>query len=42
MSEKEQRLRLTGAVPSIEEFWEYRMGSSAVFVTLAVNEYVTL
>jgi Terpene synthase family 2, C-terminal metal binding len=42
MSEEEQRLRLSGTIPSVEEFWEYRLGSSAVCVTLAVNEYVNL
>lgn len=38
MSEREQRLRLDDVVPSAEEFWGYRLGSSAVGVTLAVNE----
>lgn len=38
MSEREQRLRLSSTVPSVEEFWAYRLGSSAVCVTLAVNE----
>ena len=38
MSEREQRLRMTDALPSIEEFWEYRLGCSAVNVVLAVNE----
>lgn len=42
MSEEEQRLRLSGTIPSVEGFWEYRLGSSAVCVTLAVNEYVNL
>ncbi|KAI9725876.1 MAG: hypothetical protein M1828_002505 [Chrysothrix sp. TS-e1954] len=40
MSEKEQRLRLSGTLPSIKEFWKYRLGSSAVAVCLSVNEYV--
>ena len=40
MTEREQRLRMNGAVPSVEEYWEYRLGSSAVSVTLAVNESV--
>ena len=39
-SEREQRVRLSGGLPSVEEFWEYRLGSSAVGVCLAVNEYV--
>jgi hypothetical protein len=38
MSEHEQRLRLSGAIPSVEEFWRYRLGSSAVPVCLAFNE----
>ena len=39
MSEEEQRFRLgnTG-LPSFEEFWNYRLGASAVYVCLAVNE----
>ena len=40
MSEQEQRVRLNGALPSVEEFWEYRLGSSAVGVCLAVLEYI--
>jgi hypothetical protein len=39
MSEHEQRLRLSGAIPSIEEFWRYRLGSSAVTVCIALNEF---
>ncbi len=42
MTEREQLLRLKGAVPSVEEFMEYRLGSSAVNVTLAINESVVL
>lgn len=41
-SEREQRLHLSGSIPSIEAFWDYRLGSSAVFVVLGVNEYVAL
>ena len=40
MTEREQQLRMNGAVPSLKEYWEYRLGSSAVSVTLAVNESV--
>ena len=40
MTEQEQRLRMRGGLPSIEEYWQYRLGSSAVSVTLAVNESV--
>ena len=38
MSRQEQTLRLLGTLPSLEEFWSYRPGASAVHVTLAVNE----
>lgn len=37
-SRLEQVLRLQGTLPSVEEFWSYRLGSSAVHVMLAVNE----
>ena len=40
MTEREQRWRMNGAIPSVEEYWDYRLGSSAVTVTLAVNESV--
>jgi hypothetical protein len=39
MSEQEQRLRLSGAIPSLDEFWRYRLGISAVTVCLALNEF---
>lgn len=35
---REQRLRLSGSIASLEEFWEYRLGTSAVTVCLALNE----
>ena len=38
MTEREQSLHLSSTVPSAEEYWEYRLGSSAVCVILAVNE----
>ncbi|KAF2824417.1 terpenoid synthase [Ophiobolus disseminans] len=40
MSEEEQRLRLSGAIPPIDDFWRYRLGSSAVPVCLAFNEFI--
>ena len=40
MTEREQRWRMSGAIPSVDEYWDYRLGSSAVAVTLAVNESV--
>ena len=40
MSRQEQMIRLRGTLPSLEEFWLYRHGASAVHVTIAVNERV--
>ncbi|PQE26796.1 terpenoid synthase protein [Rutstroemia sp. NJR-2017a BVV2] len=39
-SEIEQRVRLSGELPTIGQYWNCRMGTSAVGVTLAVNECV--
>ncbi|KAI4235240.1 MAG: hypothetical protein LQ349_003306 [Xanthoria aureola] len=39
MSRREQALRLRGTLPTVEEFWSYRLGSSAVHITLAMNEF---
>lgn len=39
MSEEEQRLRLSGSIASLDEFWRYRLGSSAVTACLALNEF---
>lgn len=38
MTECEQRFRMKVAMPSVEEYIHYRLGTSAVNVTLAVNE----
>ena len=38
MSRREQILRLQGTLPSLEEYWSYRLGTSAVDVTTAVIE----
>ncbi len=38
MSRREQILQLQGTLPSLEEYWSYRLGTSAVDVTTAVNE----
>ena len=38
-SETEQRLRLQAQIVSIEDFWQYRLGTSAVGVVLCLNEY---
>lgn len=39
MTELEQDLQLSGAIPSVEEYWKYRPGTSAVFICIAFNEY---
>ncbi|KAL8833601.1 MAG: hypothetical protein Q9170_004184 [Blastenia crenularia] len=38
MSQCEQSIRLSKKLPTVDEFWGYRLGSSAVCVTLAINE----
>lgn len=38
-SEIEQRLRLLPHIATIDAFWQYRLGTSAVRVVLALNEY---
>ena len=40
-SEVEHRLRMTEHVVSLEEYWHYRLGTSAVRVVLSVIESVT-
>jgi hypothetical protein len=35
---KEQRFRLLNQIPSLEEYWSFRMGSSAVGLVVAVQE----
>ena len=37
-SRVEQELRMSGRIPSLEEFWGYRMSSSAVDVTSSMIE----
>ncbi|KAF2110741.1 isoprenoid synthase domain-containing protein [Lophiotrema nucula] len=39
MAEKEQRLRLSQQVPTLEEFWQYRLGASAVYLCLVFQEF---
>ncbi len=39
-SELEQKTRLNDTLPTVESYWSCRMGTSAVGVCLAVNEYV--
>jgi hypothetical protein len=38
-SGQEQQLRLSGKIPSVEDFWHCRLGSSAVYVCIAMNEF---
>ena len=40
MSELEQRVQLSGHLPSVESYRRRRMGTSAVAVCLAIHEYV--
>ena len=38
-SEVEQRVRLQPQIVSIKDFWQYRLGTSAVRVVLCLNDY---
>ena len=38
MSRQEQEVRLRGKVPTLEEYWSFRMGTSAVYVGVAALE----
>jgi hypothetical protein len=38
MSQIKEKMKLRGQVPSLEEYWEVRMGTSAVGVIYALNE----
>lgn len=38
-SEVEQRLRLEGRIVGFDEFWRFRLGTSAVRVVLCLNEF---
>lgn len=39
MVKHEQKLRLSGHIPTIEDFWYFRLGSSGVDLALNVHEY---
>ncbi|KAL2061942.1 hypothetical protein VTL71DRAFT_7320 [Oculimacula yallundae] len=39
-TETEQRYKMDGKIPSLEEYWEARMGTSAVAACLAMIEFV--
>ncbi|KAI9705375.1 MAG: hypothetical protein M1820_005205 [Bogoriella megaspora] len=38
MSQREQEFKLSGTLPSLAEYWEFRLGTSAVYVGLAAME----
>ena len=38
-SEDEQAGRLTGHIPSLDEYWRFRLGTSAVYIGSAAGEY---
>lgn len=38
-SEVEQRARLRGEIPTLGEYWKFRLGTSAVYIGSAVGEY---
>lgn len=38
-SEDEQAGRLTGHIPSLDEYWSFRLGTSAVYIGSAAGEY---
>ena len=40
--QREQGRKLTGKVPTVSEYWETRLGTSAVTSMLALNEYERL
>lgn len=38
----EQSRKLSGEIPTVAEYWETRLGTSAATVMLALNEYERL
>jgi hypothetical protein len=38
-SETEQRARLRGDIPTLKEYWKFRLGTSAVYIGSAAGEY---
>ena len=40
--QREQGRKLTGKIPTVAEYWETRLGTSAVTSMLALNEYERL
>lgn len=41
MSQVEQGIRLRKEIPCVDEYWRYRLGTSAVRVTLGLIESVS-
>ena len=41
-SQHEQEIRLSGRIPTVAEYWSFRMGTSAVGVGVAALEYFHL
>ncbi|KAL9115819.1 MAG: hypothetical protein Q9227_000187 [Pyrenula ochraceoflavens] len=42
MTQKEQEMRLSDRIPSLAEYWSYRMGTSGVYTAMALVEYSTM
>ena len=40
-SQREQEVRLSGRIPTVDEYWAFRVGTSAVGVGVAALEYRT-
>ncbi|KAI5920417.1 isoprenoid synthase domain-containing protein [Camillea tinctor] len=38
-NEAEQNARLRGQIPTVREYWDYRLGTSLVYISAAVGEY---
>ncbi|TAQ83097.1 hypothetical protein B7494_g8579 [Chlorociboria aeruginascens] len=39
MSKREQDIRLQGKLPSLDQYWEFRMGTSAVYIGVSMGEF---
>jgi hypothetical protein len=37
-SKQEQQIRLSGRIPNVDEYWHFRMGTSAVGIAVAALE----
>ena len=38
MCHEEQMLRSKSTLPTVEDYWRYRLGSSAIYVLITLNE----